>query len=208
MKFVRFLSWLAYWLVRLLGVTLRVRHVHPEHLDDTPQHVLAFWHRQLLPMLARSRWRKPVMIMASRSKDGDLSSSVSRRFGIESARGSSSRGGSTALREFLRAARDGTSLVFTPDGPRGPSEVVKDGVIFAARASRLPIVPVALAVKRAKLLGSWDRMIVPWPFTTCVIVYGAPFEVPRHGDVEEWSLILEKTLKDLTALAEELVKQA
>lgn len=203
---MKFLSFLAAWIVRSLSATLRVRHVHPEHLENTPQYILAFWHSQMLPLLGRSRWRKPVMVMTSRSKDGDFSAAVTRRFGIESARGSSTRGGSTALREFLRAARNGRSLVFTPDGPRGPVGVVKDGVIFAARASRLPIVPMAYAAKRVRRLASWDRMLIPLPFTRGVIVYGPPFVIERDADVEEWRTRLATILDELTAQAEELVK--
>jgi lysophospholipid acyltransferase (LPLAT)-like uncharacterized protein len=198
---------LIYLFVRALSSTLRIRHVHPERIDATPQYVLAFWHRHMLPLLGRSRWKRPVAVMTSRSKDGDISTAVLLRFGIESTRGSSTRGGSTALRGLLHAARAGRSLVFTPDGPRGPAGVVKDGVVFAAQASRLPIVPMSFASRKLMQLHSWDRMVIPRPFSKGVIVYGEPMLVPRDGDIEEWRLKLETTLNELADEAERMVNE-
>jgi lysophospholipid acyltransferase (LPLAT)-like uncharacterized protein len=201
------MSWIASWLVRALTATLRVRHVHPEHLDNTPQYILAFWHRQLLPLLGKSRWRGPITVMSSQSKDGQFSTATLGRFGIESVSGSSTRGGSAAVRGILRVARAGRSIVFTPDGPRGPAGVVKDGVIFTARASQLPIVPLAFALQKYKELRSWDRMMIPVPFSKGVCMYGEPMIVPRDGDTEQWRLKLERTLNELSEEAERLVKE-
>ena len=200
-------SYLAHWLVRAITSTLRVRHVNPEHIENTPQYILAFWHRQLLPLLGTARWKGPITVMSSQSKDGQFSTATLSGFGIESVSGSSTRGGSAAVRGILRVARAGKSIVFTPDGPRGPAEVVKDGVIFTARASQLPIVPLAFALKKYKQLGSWDRMIIPIPFSKGVVMYGEPMIVPREGDIEEWRTRLERTLHELSEEAERLVKE-
>jgi lysophospholipid acyltransferase (LPLAT)-like uncharacterized protein len=204
---MKLVSILAFVLVRLLGFTLRVRHVHREHIDDTPRYILTFWHRQLLPLLGRGRWKRPITVMTSRSKDGQIISDVLALFGVQSARGSSTRGGSAALREILREAKAGKSIVFTPDGPRGPVGVVKEGVIFAAQASQLPIMPMAFAAKKYKLLRSWDRMIIPMPFAKSVIVYGAPTVVPRDGDAAEWRVKVEQILNALSEEAERLVNE-
>ncbi|HEX6640700.1 MAG TPA: lysophospholipid acyltransferase family protein [Thermoanaerobaculia bacterium] len=204
---MKVLYYAVYLVVRALSSTLRVRHVHPEHMEGTPQYILAFWHRHMLPLLGRSRWKPPIAVMTSRSKDGDISTNVLALYGVESARGSSTRGGSSALRGLLRKARDGRSMVFTPDGPRGPAGVVKDGVIFAAQASRLPILPMAYAAKKFIQLRSWDRMIIPKPFSKGLILYGAPIVVPRDGDTEEWRVIVEQRLNELSAEAERLVNE-
>ena len=198
---------LVYMFVRVLSSTLRVRHVHPEHIDDTPQCIIAFWHRHMLPLLGRSRWKHPMAVMTSASKDGDISTAVLALFGIESSRGSSTRGGSRALRGMLHLARAGSNIAFTPDGPRGPAGVVKDGVIFAAQASRLPIMPMGFATRKFKQLRSWDRMVIPMPFSKGVIVYGEPMVVPRDGDIEQWRLKLERTLDELCEEAERLVRE-
>jgi lysophospholipid acyltransferase (LPLAT)-like uncharacterized protein len=205
---VRFLSLLAYLLVRLLTATLRVRQVRPEHIEGTPQYILAFWHDQLLPLMGRSRWKRPITVMISQSKDGELVARVLRRFGVESARGSSTRGGSGALREMLREARAGKNIVFTPDGPRGPARIAKEGVAYAAQITGLPVIPMAYASQKKKLLRSWDRMMIPLPFSKGVCVYGAPLAVPRHSDAEEWRMKIEETLNELSAEAERLLGES
>src|SRR5262249_36566486 len=111
------------------------------------QYIIAFWHAHLLLML-HSRYRRPVTVMISQSKDGEYIARVFDYYGVESARGSSTRGGSSALREMIRAARAGKNIVFTPDGPKGPARVAKDGVVVAAQATGLAIVPVAFAAKK------------------------------------------------------------
>jgi len=144
---MKFLAFLASLVIRALHATLRVRHVRVEKLESLPQYVLAFWHAHLLLML-HSRWRRPITVMISRSKDGDHMVRVFRHYGAEAARGSSPRGGAAALREMIRAARAGRNIVFTPDGPKGPPRVAKDGVIVAAQATGLPIAPVVFAAKK------------------------------------------------------------
>jgi lysophospholipid acyltransferase (LPLAT)-like uncharacterized protein len=144
---VKLLSLAASLFIRALHATLRVRHVNVENLTGTPQYILAFWHAHLLLML-HSRYRRPISVMISRSKDGEYIARVFDWYGVDAARGSSTRGGGAALRELLREARAGKNIVFTPDGPKGPARIVKEGVIYAAQASGLPIVPIAFAAKK------------------------------------------------------------
>ncbi|HEX8169476.1 MAG TPA: lysophospholipid acyltransferase family protein [Thermoanaerobaculia bacterium] len=204
---MKLLSFMAYLVVRILTATLRVRHVHPERLERTPQYILAFWHSHLLPVLGCARWRHPISVMVSRSHDGELIARVLGHYGVASARGSSSRGGSAALREFVREGREGRNLVFTPDGPRGPARVAKEGVVTAARLTGLPLQPIAVAARRKKFLGSWDRMLLPFPFTRTVCVYGEPLLVPRDAEAEPWRARLEQTLNALSDEAERLVDE-
>lgn len=144
---MKLLSFAASLFIRALHATLRVRHVNAENISGTPQYILAFWHSHLLLML-HSRYRKPISVMISRSKDGEYIARVFDWYGVEAARGSSTRGGGAALRELLREAKAGKNIVFTPDGPKGPARIAKDGVVYAAKASGLPIVPVAFAAKK------------------------------------------------------------
>ena len=144
---MKIVSLLGYLFIRALHATLRVRHVNKENLDEQPRYILAFWHRHILLSL-HSRWRKPTTAIISRSKDGEIVSGVLHLYGAETARGSSTRGGEVALREILRDIRAGKNIAFTPDGPKGPAEVVKDGVIYVAKVSGLPIVPFAFAAKK------------------------------------------------------------
>jgi hypothetical protein len=149
---MRILSFLIAGFVRLLNGSLRVRHVHVERIEQTPQYILSFWHAHLFTML-HSKYRDPITVMSSRSKDGELAVRVYRWYGVDAVRGSSTRGGNEALREFIRRARKGSNLVFTPDGPKGPARLAKPGVVFAAQMTGLPILPMAFAAKKKSCSG-------------------------------------------------------
>lgn len=200
------LGFLGACIIRVLHVTLRVRHVHPEHIESTPQYILSFWHEHLLLML-HSKFRRPITVMSSRSRDGQYIAQAFQFFSVEVVRGSSSRGASGALRALIRKARDGRNIVFTPDGPKGPRRVAKDGVVYAAQATGLPIIPMAFAAAHVKRLASWDRMVVPYPFSRSVFVYGEPLRVPRKADIDEWRLKVEETMNALAGEAERLVNE-
>lgn len=144
---MKFIAFIASLFVRGLHATLRLRHVHAERLTNFPQAIIAFWHRHLLLML-HSKWHAPATVMISQSKDGEYIARVFDWYGVGSVRGSSTRGGTKAFRELIREARAGSTIVFTPDGPKGPAQVAKDGVVVAAKATGLPIVPVAFAAKK------------------------------------------------------------
>lgn len=144
---MKLLSLAASLFIRTLHATLRVEHLRAENIERTPQYLLAFWHGHLLLML-HSRFRRPIAVMSSRSRDGEVIARVFDWYGVEVVRGSSSRGAAAALRALIHKARAGRNIVFTPDGPKGPARVAKDGVIFAAKVSGLPIVPIAFAAKK------------------------------------------------------------
>jgi lysophospholipid acyltransferase (LPLAT)-like uncharacterized protein len=144
---MKLLSLAASLFIRALRVTIRLRHVRSGNLTSLPQYIIAFWHSHLLLML-HSKYRLPITVIISQSKDGEYIARVFDWYGVESARGSSTRGGGAALRDMIRHARDGKNLVFTPDGPKGPARMAKDGVVWAGRATGLPIVPIAFAAKK------------------------------------------------------------
>lgn len=133
--------------IRGLHATLRVTHVHVERIERLPQSIIAFWHCHLLMML-HSRYKRPISVLISQSRDGEIIARVFDYYGVESSRGSSTRGGSAAVRELIRFARDGKNLAFTPDGPKGPARVAKEGVVVAAKATGLPIIPIAFNAKK------------------------------------------------------------
>ena len=144
---MRFIAFVAAMFIRLLHATLRVRHARVGNIEKLQQYIVAFWHQHLLLML-HARYRKPISVMISRSRDGEYIARVFDWYGVESARGSATRGGTAALRELIRVSREGKNIAFTPDGPKGPARILKDGVVGAARATGLPIVPIAFAAKK------------------------------------------------------------
>ncbi len=204
----RIVSFLAAWFIRALRATVRLKHHGDERLRqwewDGDHFILAFWHRHLLLMPYAYRGRK-ISVLVSQSTDGELIASTVARLGIDSTRGSSSRGGVVGMKTMLKKAAEGWDIAFTPDGPRGPAREVQPGVILAAAATGLPIQPVAIAASRAKLLRSWDRFLVPLPFSTVHLVYGEPLSVERRGDLTEAAMELKRRLDATEAAAERWV---
>ncbi|MCU1347751.1 MAG: hypothetical protein JWO56_781, partial [Acidobacteria bacterium] len=198
---MRIAGLLASVTLRVLHLTLRVRHVNVRVAHETPRSIFAFWHAHMLLML-HSKYRLPMTVMSSSSRDGDLAVWTYRTYGVDAVRGSSTRGGQAAIRAAIRRARNGSNLSFTPDGPKGPPRVVKDGVIFAAQMTGLPIIPVAFGADRKKLLNSWDRMVFAKPFSRAVYLYGEPIFVPREANIEEARLQLERAMTGLAARVE------
>ncbi|MFL6194485.1 MAG: lysophospholipid acyltransferase family protein [Thermoanaerobaculia bacterium] len=180
-------SFAAAQFIRGLRATVRLRHHGDERMREWERRgdhfILAFWHRHLLLMPYAYRGRG-ISVLVSQSQDGELIARTVARLGIDSSRGSSSRGGVAGMKSLLRKAAEGWDIAFTPDGPRGPLREVQPGVILAAAATGLPIQPVALAATRAKLLRSWDRFVIPKPFSTVHFVYGEPLSVERRGNID------------------------
>lgn len=204
-----FLGTGAAWLIRALRATVRIEHHGNEALlaaqatGERP--VYAFWHRHLLLMVYSWQGSGPVSVLISQHRDGSLVARAMESFGLGAVRGSTSRGATGALRAMIRNARAGHTLAFTPDGPRGPVGEVKVGVIAAAAAAGRPVQPIALAASRAWRLRSWDRFVVPKPFSRVAFTYGELMPVPRDGDFEAAARDLARRLDDLEQQAERRV---
>ncbi len=172
------------WVVRLLAATLHLRRdeksVEPLLAAGTPV-IYVVWHARilLLPYLFR---RRGLRALVSRSEDGAMLADFVRRFGFVTIRGSSSRGGAEGLRSLTRALRKGHSVVVVPDGPRGPREVLKPGVVRLARLTGARVVPAALGASSEWRARSWDEFRIPKPFSRCVVRFGEPILVPRDID--------------------------
>ena len=192
------LSLLGAWTIRTLRATLRLRfhgesEIRARERQGRP-FILAFWHRHML--LMRYAYRGSRMnVLSSRSRDGELMVRVLGRLGVRASRGSSSRGGAAGLRDLIRQARAGWDLGITPDGPRGPARVVQPGIVHAAAATGLPVIPVALAAHRQRELRTWDRTVVPLPFSRVEIVAFAIFCAFLRGQFTPQSTPLEQTLR-------------
>jgi len=172
------------WALRLLAATLRLRREEKtvESLWAAGAGVIyVVWHARLLllPYLYR---RHGLFALVSRSEDGSMIADLVRRFGFVTIRGSSSRGGAEGLRALAHAIGEGHSVVVVPDGPRGPREVLKAGVVVLARMTGAHVVPVALGASSEWRARSWDEFRIPKPFSRCVVRFGAPICVPPNSD--------------------------
>jgi len=143
--------------------------------------VYLMWHEALLPLLWHHRGLG-VAVVVSAARDGQYLADLAERLGYRTVRGSSHRGGVRALVGALRVLRDGGTVAFTPDGPRGPRRVLKPGFLAAAQKSGALVVPVHAAARWARRLGSWDRFLVPLPFARVRVAFGAPFAVAPGPD--------------------------
>jgi lysophospholipid acyltransferase (LPLAT)-like uncharacterized protein len=175
---------LGAWAVRLLALTLRIRReegpVQELWRSGTPT-IYAAWHGRILLLPFLYGWRGS-RVLASRSRDGELVVRFMRCFGCEAVRGSSSRGGAEALRLLARSLDAGRDVFVVPDGPRGPRERLKPGIVVLARLTGAPIVPMALGASREWRLRSWDEFRIPKPFARCVMRFGEPIWISRELD--------------------------
>lgn len=187
-------------LVRTLFATTRVERVHYERLESFRRRgepvIFVFWHGHLLPLVHYHR-REGIVVLVSEHADGESIARILHKSGFETARGSSTRGGMRGLRALVRAARAGKDLALTPDGPRGPRHEVKPGALAAAQMTGLPLLPLAVRVSSAWTLGSWDRFLVPKPFSAIRIEYLPPRFVPRDASRSELDALAEGLASDL-----------
>ncbi len=142
--------------------------------------------------------------MISRSKDGDLAAGAAQRLGFDSVRGSSSRGGSTAMFQLVEAMQSLplTSAGMLGDGPRGPARKLKMGALKIAQATGAPILPFAYGARRHKLFASWDRFMIPLPFSPLIVIFGEPFMIPSQISNEELEKLRQRVESSLNELAE------
>jgi lysophospholipid acyltransferase (LPLAT)-like uncharacterized protein len=181
---------LAYWVIKLLSRTMRIEIINGQGQDDYLSKgkplIFAFWHGRLLMMPTGYR-RKRVY------------------FGLRSIRGSTTRGGFSAMREMLKASEEGYDIAITPDGPRGPRYRVQNGIIELARRTGMTIIPLTFNASRKKVFRSWDRFLLPYPFSRGVFISGDPLLVPQQMSKEVFEhtrLLLERRLREITDRAD------
>lgn len=202
-------------LVRVLGATLRVGitgadALRPHWAARRPL-IYAVWHGGILMVpwlnarLRRTHGARPVTVLVSRSRDGELVARFIRRFGLDAVRGSSSRGGVAAARALVSRIEHGEDVAVIPDGPRGPRCRLRPGVVALAALTGAPIVPLGVAARPARRLGSWDEFMIPLPFARCALVLGAPVAIPRGADRARAGQDVERSLEAASAAADRLV---
>ena len=173
--------------ISLLGGTLSIRMIGEEYLEKAREGgrkvLYAFWHEGLLVATYAFR-RQGIQVLVSQHRDGEMIARAIEQMGYGTIRGSSTRGGTRALFRMAAAGAAGDDLGVTVDGPRGPRLQVKPGTLFIAGRSGLPIVPFAVASRKPWELSSWDRFMIPRPFSTAAIAFGEPLEVPGDTAVE------------------------
>jgi hypothetical protein len=176
----------GYWFIRLIGPTLRVCVSREEGAQQSVGQrplVLNFWHASIIPATYLFR-DAGIRVMSSNSYDGEYMGRIIREFGFVAVKGSSSRNAVRALLGLRRALQDGWTVAFSLDGPRGPRYKVKPGPVALARSSGVPLTMFHMAVDRAWVLNTWDRLIIPKPFSRVLMRFGKLIPVPADASDE------------------------
>jgi lysophospholipid acyltransferase (LPLAT)-like uncharacterized protein len=175
--------WMKSLRVRWLGEDIR----RERRLPATPAGIYVFWHQRMLALaglLAGSRLK----VLVSQHGDGQMIASVVSGLGMQAIRGSSTRGGTKALLEILREKELQGALAITPDGPRGPKYVFREGAVYLASRTGLPIHLVTVSFQRYVSLPTWDGFIIPWPFSRTIVRLAETIHLPPDLGREELEL--------------------
>ena len=202
----------GYWFIRLIGPTLRVCVSREEgaqqSIGEQPL-IASFWHAGMIPATYMCR-NLGVRVMSSNSYDGEYMGRIIRKFGFVAVKGSSTRNAVRALLGLRRALQEGWTVAFTLDGPRGPRYKVKPGPVALARSSGVPLTMFHMAVERAWVLSTWDRLIIPKPFSRVLMRFGKLIPVPSDAtdeEVERYQQELQNSLDRVREFAEENVSK-
>lgn len=200
-------------IVKILSATYTIKIIGPEIekniLKKKQVPIYASWHQRFFPGITLFAARKPISIMISQSRDGELISKIVNRLGWRPVRGSSSRGGRHALREIKTLIHKGYRVGHIVDGPRGPLGIVKPGLLILAQFSGMPIVPTIISAERKWVFNSWDRFMIPKPFSRVISRFGEEIYVSRNLEgaaFEDERSSIEDTLKKLYTETDSLWK--
>ncbi|MDD4004481.1 MAG: lysophospholipid acyltransferase family protein [Elusimicrobiaceae bacterium] len=203
-------GWAGYFFLLCTGRTSRISWIKDPAVEELERrgknYIFAIWHCKQAFLIYTHR-RRRICALVSMSKDGEYIARVLMRAGLSAVRGSTSRGGTKALLGLLGKIGEGFCPVITPDGPRGPRRTVQQGVIFLARKTGLPIVPLACGNSRKMVFNSWDRFELPLPFSRAAVVEGAPITVGEDETAESAAARIKLALDRATDKADRLAAQ-
>jgi hypothetical protein len=177
--------------------------------------IISFWHGRMLILPAMWPTTSKIQMLISMHRDGELIARAIGYFGHGTVRGSAAkpgsnkdRGGAAALRGMLKTLKGNGYVGITPDGPRGPRMRATDGIVTVARVSGVPILPCSFSARSRVVFNTWDRFVLPLPFTRGVIVWGEPLFVPRDAEsaaLEAARATVEASLTAVTNQADEIM---
>lgn len=200
------LSYFLAFYIRLVMITNRQRYIiHKDaevFMRGEQNAIFAFWHGRMMLLPAINPARK-MWVLISNHRDGRLISQVIARFGQETVVGSSSKGGTEAVRNIVRLLKNGDNISITPDGPRGPNQTAQMGIVTIAKLSKKVILPVGFSSSKHKRLRSWDRFMVAKPFGKIVFIVGSPIIITEAN--EESRVLVETSMNNLLQQADALL---
>jgi len=186
--------------------TLRMKNLNSEAEDQinnlTGPYILTLWHGRIFYLFYYLRNRPDYFLLISPSADGDLLAKLARLMGYSVIRGSTFKKAVPAARSLIRVLRDGQRIIIIADGSRGPRCIAQSGSVQLAGITKLPLFPMTYLAKSKVTLNTWDKFILPLPFTRCSINFGSPIYIASRSSeelVEEKRLELETQLNQLSS---------
>ena len=203
----KFIGFLFYLITKISFLSIRWKYFNEDQKSNIfnvdNQYIFCCWHNRLFlgpHLLPRNRI---INALQSSHSDGMITSIAFKYLGMNVILGSSMKGGMQAFRKMVKCIQNGESIAITPDGPKGPKETVKEGVIKLAQITGIPIVPLAWSTKKFKLIDSWDNFVIPFPFSKGIYTFGKPIYVDKkisENNFEILRLEVESEIKRLTKL--------
>jgi hypothetical protein len=192
--------------IRLLCRSIRATNRNPDgenfFLKLQGPYILTLWHGRIFYLFYHYRNRPDLHLLVSPSVDGDLLANTARLLGYSVIRGSTYKTPIAATRALIRILRRGERIIVVADGSRGPCCKAQAGTLLLARATGAPLIPMTYDARNKIHLSSWDRHVLPLPFTECALNFGPPLYIPREADeptIQAKTRELETTLNSLTA---------
>ena len=172
-------------------------------INNKDQYIFCCWHNRLFlgpHLLPRNRI---INALQSSHSDGMITSIAFKYLGMNVILGSSMKGGMQAFRKMVKCIKNGESIAITPDGPKGPKETIKEGVVKLAQITGIPIVPLVWSTKKFKIIDSWDNFVIPFPFSKGIYTFGKPIYVDKKISEDNFEILrleVESEIKRLTKL--------
>lgn len=179
----------------------------PARGEVTSPALFLFWH-EFLAVLCPRWGHSNLTLLISQHRDGEWISQVSKSLGYKTARGSTTRGGSGALRQLVQSARE-NPIVMTPDGPRGPRRQMSQGAAYLGAKLQIPIIPVGVGVGACWRLKTWDAAPIPKPFAKVRVLFGPKIWLPEGVSREQLQLNqlrLQAAMDDVNTAAQDWVE--
>ena len=204
------ICWIGAKYIKFVSFTTKWSFINKKYVENlwkkNESFILCFWHGRLLMMPLSWNNKKKINVLISAHSDGQLLSKTVKYFDIKTIIGSSSKGGSEAIRNIIKSLKSGISIGMTPDGPRGPRMKINSAIIKIASLTGNKIVPLSYSVKKKIFLNSWDKFLVALPFGKGCFIWGKPIKIKKNiSNNEDLKLSnkLEKILIKLTKEADQ-----
>ena len=205
-----FLGWVISFYIKICFQTsiwlTKNSEIVEKLLKKNKSFVVCFWHNRLLMAVFCWKWPHEFKMLISGHSDGKIISNAISNFGIQTISGSARKNNVSSLKEILKEINDNSIIGITPDGPKGPNEEVKIGLISLLKKTNVPVLPLSYSAKFKFKLKTWDQFIFVIPFNKFVAVWGNPLQFDKNKTLAENKLILEKEMKRVTMLSDNLSK--